>query len=52
MSIHDNVHADTDTEALATLGFTAPEPVYLSEAEQTAYDALMPTPSDTTENEN
>jgi hypothetical protein len=40
---------DNEAEALATLGFTAPEPRYLSDADQSAYDALMVTEDETTE---
>jgi hypothetical protein len=44
---------DNEAEALATLGFTAPEPRYLSDTDQSAYDALMvtedPTEDETTE---
>lgn len=38
---------DNEAEALATLGFTAPEPRYLSDTDQTAYDALMVTDTTT-----
>lgn len=42
----------TEEEALDTLGFAADEPLYLSEADQDAYNALMPAPEDIPEDDN